>query len=88
MVYIKKIYINQHSNLESNCSFLFFQWFEKYPEFLENPFFISGESYAGIYVPTLSSEVVKGTFNFMNSCKIMFKDSSCKTPLSQVLKLA
>lgn len=36
------------------------QWFEKYPEFVANPFFISGESYAGVYVPTLASEVVKG----------------------------
>lgn len=83
--------IYQHSDWESNgCSFfLFAQWFEKYPEFLENPFFISGESYAGIYVPTLSSEVVKGTFNFIDSCKIiLFTDSSCKTSSSQVLKLA
>ncbi|KAK3415868.1 hypothetical protein EUGRSUZ_H01398 [Eucalyptus grandis] len=29
-------------------------------KFLSNPFYISGESYAGIYVPTLASEVVKG----------------------------
>ncbi|KAG5232168.1 Multicopper oxidase, type [Salix suchowensis] len=36
------------------------KWFELYPEFLSNPFFISGESYAGIYVPTLAYEVVKG----------------------------
>uniref|UniRef100_A0A2N9HTQ7 Carboxypeptidase n=1 Tax=Fagus sylvatica TaxID=28930 RepID=A0A2N9HTQ7_FAGSY len=36
------------------------KWFELYPEFLSNPFFIAGESYAGIYVPTLASEVVKG----------------------------
>jgi len=42
------------------------KWFEKYPEFLENPFFISGESYAGIYVPTLSSEVVKGIETGLN----------------------
>ncbi|KAK0589817.1 hypothetical protein LWI29_018853 [Acer saccharum] len=36
------------------------KWFELYPEFLSNPFFIAGESYAGVYVPTLAYEVVKG----------------------------
>ncbi|XP_054779594.1 serine carboxypeptidase-like 20 [Prosopis cineraria] len=36
------------------------KWFELYPEFLSNPFFIAGESYAGIYVPTLAYEVAKG----------------------------
>ncbi|VAH46952.1 unnamed protein product [Triticum turgidum subsp. durum] len=37
------------------------KWFELYPEFQLNPFYISGESYAGIYIPTLADEVVKGT---------------------------
>ncbi|KAL6563498.1 carbohydrate-binding module 1 protein [Orobanche gracilis] len=36
------------------------KWFDLYPEFISNPFFISGESYAGIYVPTLAYEVAKG----------------------------
>ncbi|KAK8660263.1 hypothetical protein V6N13_051195 [Hibiscus sabdariffa] len=36
------------------------KWFGLYPEFVSNPFYIAGESYAGIYVPTLGSEVVKG----------------------------
>jgi carboxypeptidase C (cathepsin A) len=38
----------------------FFQWFQDYPEYQANPFFISGESYAGIYVPTLSRNVAHG----------------------------
>lgn len=36
------------------------KWFEEYSEFSQNPFYIAGESYAGIYVPTLATEVVKG----------------------------
>ncbi|KAG9447473.1 hypothetical protein H6P81_013601 [Aristolochia fimbriata] len=44
----------------SDTHMFLLKWFELYPEFLSNPFFISGESYAGIYVPTLAAEVAKG----------------------------
>ncbi|XP_015077397.1 serine carboxypeptidase 1-like [Solanum pennellii] len=44
----------------SDTHLFLLKWFEIYPEFLTNPFYISGESYAGVYVPTLSYEVVKG----------------------------
>ncbi|BBH06828.1 serine carboxypeptidase-like 20 [Prunus dulcis] len=39
------------------------KWFEQFPEFLSNPFYIAGESYAGVYVPTLASQVAKGINN-------------------------
>ncbi|CAN6575285.1 unnamed protein product [Malus baccata var. baccata] len=36
------------------------QWFQQFPEFQPNPLYISGESYAGVYVPTLASQIAKG----------------------------
>jgi len=30
------------------------QWFAKFPEFKSHDFFVSGESYGGIYVPYLA----------------------------------
>lgn len=33
-------------------------FFTKFPQFKENPFFVTGESYAGIYVPTLSVNIL------------------------------
>jgi serine carboxypeptidase-like clade 1 len=44
------------------CFYYYFswQWFEQFPEFQANPFYVAGESYAGIYVPTLVFEIAKG----------------------------
>ena len=42
-------------------------WFTKFPEYLPNKLFVSGESYGGIYVPYLAWQVyqnnLQATFN-------------------------
>lgn len=35
-------------------------FFDKFPEFKKNPFFVTGESYGGVYVPTLSYRILQG----------------------------
>nr|CAB3234489.1 lysosomal protective protein-like [Phallusia mammillata] len=39
-------------------------FFKKFPEYASNPFFVTGESYGGIYVPTLSVRIMEGSFKF------------------------
>ncbi|KAL7247047.1 hypothetical protein ACSBR2_002040 [Camellia fascicularis] len=56
----KSDYITGDLKTASDSHTFLLKWFELYPEFLSNPFFISGESYAGVYVPTLAYEVMKG----------------------------
>lgn len=50
---------NDESTAEANFHFLE-GWFKKFPAFEErkSEFFITGESYAGIYIPTLTDEIM------------------------------
>jgi serine carboxypeptidase-like clade 1 len=77
--YITNIYAGQLSSV--TCM----QWFQMYPEFLSNPFYIAGESYAGVYVPTLSHEVVKGMafFTFTHLQQQLITPSEYKMLLVQ-----
>ncbi|KAB2074777.1 hypothetical protein ES319_A07G174100v1, partial [Gossypium barbadense] len=49
-------YVTGDLQTVANTHAFLLKWFELYPKFLSNMLFIAGESYAGIYVPTLSYE--------------------------------
>lgn len=64
-------------------------FFAKFPNFTQNEFFIFGESYGGIYVPTLSLRVVTGTakIKFKVSCLIRGPSGLHTFPFHRTLKL-
>ncbi len=39
------------------------QFFKKFPKFQNRPFFVTGESYAGHYVPAISARIIRGNKN-------------------------
>nr|CAB3456851.1 unnamed protein product [Digitaria exilis] len=47
------------------------KWFEVHPEFLSNPLYIGGDSYSGMIVPTVTSEITKDV-NIDEPSKIPF----------------
>jgi carboxypeptidase C (cathepsin A) len=53
--------LNTNDNQTAQDNYNFLQgFFSEFPEFSTNKFFITGESYAGVYVPTLSSLILSG----------------------------
>ena len=55
-------------------------FFDRFPSFKPNQFFVSGESYAGVYVPTLSRQI----FETATSNQINMQGFLVPRPLSVV----
>jgi len=56
---------NWNDSYVAQTNFMFLtNWFQQFPEYLPNPLYITGESYAGIYVPILAREIVTRPNNF------------------------
>lgn len=56
-------YVNDEMTARDNLVFLQ-RWFTKFPEFKNSDFFITGESYAGHYVPQLAQLIVQTKTKF------------------------
>ena len=55
---IKDCTFDDHTSGKDNLKVVL-EWYEKFPEFKSNDLYISGESYAGVYVPYLAHYIVK-----------------------------
>jgi serine carboxypeptidase-like clade 2 len=49
------------------------EWFKRFPEFSKNKFWIAGESYAGMYIPLLSEQILKHKDEIIPGQKINFQ---------------
>ncbi|XP_038904506.1 serine carboxypeptidase-like 45 [Benincasa hispida] len=57
--------VNDTITAQDNLVFLE-RWFEKFPKYKNRDFFISGESYAGHYVPQLATLILQSELNIFN----------------------
>ncbi|RXH92270.1 hypothetical protein DVH24_033166 [Malus domestica] len=56
-------YMNDDITARDNIEFLQ-RWFDKFPEYKNRDFFITGESYAGHYVPQLAQLIIQSKLKF------------------------
>jgi serine carboxypeptidase-like clade 2 len=60
--YFTDYYTDDNFTAWQNYKFLL-KWFEAFPEFKSNDFYISGESYGGHYIPTLANLILDNAAN-------------------------
>ena len=57
--YPNGLYTNDNQTAVDNYQFLQ-GWFNEFPEYSSNEFWLTGESYAGVYIPTLANQILEG----------------------------
>ena len=62
-----KEYVHDDISTSYDSLYAVINFFEKFPEYAKNPFFIAGESYAGKYIPDLT--VLIDTYNNIERVK-------------------
>ena len=55
--------INDDTSTAQDAYEFLVNWFKEYPEFNQNKFYITGESYAGIYIPMLMEQISENYLN-------------------------
>lgn len=71
-------------NTTAADSYAFLQgWLEKFPQYRTRDFFITGESYAGHYIPTLSLKIVQGNADKANK-PINFRGFAVGNPTTNI----
>ncbi|GFQ00370.1 serine carboxypeptidase-like 46 [Phtheirospermum japonicum] len=63
----KSFYEPVNDEMTASENFIFLEnWFKKFPEFKKNELYITGESYAGHYVPQLANLIIQSKLKLLN----------------------
>ena len=71
---------NDNSTADDNYHALL-QFFTKFPIYKSNPFFVMGESYAGVYVPVTTKRIMVGNANKESNITINLKAFAVGDPV-------